>query len=218
MLAHRTPAGDLFSAASAAGLSRKPGSFTSLQRKPRTRIHAHGTIPWTSSGAFIIWEADDHCYGLSSGGDRDIYLNPGFTPPGGYAANLQPLNYLRQTSGFKAAFSNQLNWEKDEPFGYLNMRQRFDGIAQEFRKVLEAEAMRRGSLDLLHKWSYTYEDGRINPADGLPYNFASGVEQYRCWLSNDRVYNDQTFNLYPSRYTLCYVAAQTGLFTGTIPP
>ena len=130
---------------------------------PNTRAWRH---PVDLKWRFIIWEADDHCYGLSGAGDRDVYLNPGFTPPGGYPANLQPLNYLRQTSGFKAAFSNQLNWEKDEPFGYLNMRQRFDGFAQEFRKVLEAEAMRRGSLDLLHKWSYTYEDGRINPADG----------------------------------------------------
>jgi hypothetical protein len=157
---------------------------------------------------FIIWEADSQEYGERGVSSQTYYLNdPGIADTALQCINPQPLNYLRQTSGFKAAFNNLLNAEKDQLFGFTPVATRFGSAGLDFRNVLEAEAMRWSSMKMLTDWS--------NPGpQNQPCEFDEGVERYRRRLTNKNLVQLEM----ASRKAFLVSATNAGLYTGSVEP
>ncbi len=167
--------------------------------------------PGDGKWRFIFWGCDRHRYGDWNVPSRNLYLN---LPNSGNQAPqspriLQPLYYLKGITQFKNTFHSQMLLDKDTLFGLVDNGVRFDGVAADFRKVLEVEAMRWHGMYALDQWSYRENIG----SDEFP----NGVENSRSHLTGEDLVVSATNFEITSRHALYTTANEVGLYQDTPP-
>jgi hypothetical protein len=92
-----------------------------------------------------------------------------------------PFEILKNHPRFKAEFSAVLHAAALGPLSVPQLTARFDAMALDVRRSIEAEAMRWGDIDRLDEWSSSY----VAEFNGANLTFYRGIENVRRFVVDD---------------------------------
>jgi len=99
----------------------------------------------------------------------------------GVELDEMPFEILKNHPRFKAEFSAVLHAAAFGPLSVPQLTARFDAMALDVRRSIEAEAMRWGDIDRLDEWSSSY----VEEFNGISQTFYRGVESVRRFVVDD---------------------------------